>query len=45
MELMDQLGQAVGGAMGGPAGQNPLLQVITSLLGQNSSVGGLAGIV
>lgn len=45
MGLMDQLGQAVGGAMGGQEGQNPLLQAITSLLGQNSSVGGLAGIV
>jgi uncharacterized protein YidB (DUF937 family) len=45
MGLMDQLGQAVGGAMSGQAGQNPLLQAVTSLLGQNSSVGGLAGIV
>jgi uncharacterized protein YidB (DUF937 family) len=42
---MDQLGQAVGGAMGGQSTQNPLLQALTSLLGQNSSVGGLAGIV
>jgi uncharacterized protein YidB (DUF937 family) len=42
---MDQLGQAAGGMMGGQAGQNPLLQAVTSLLGQNSSVGGLAGIV
>ena len=31
--------------MGGQTGRNPLLQAITSLLGQNSSVGGLAGIV
>ena len=45
MGLMDQLGQAVSGAMGGQAGQNPLLQALTGLLGQNSSVGGLAGIV
>ena len=45
MGLMDQLGQAVGGAMSGQAGQNPLLQALTSLFGQNSSVGGLAGIV
>jgi uncharacterized protein YidB (DUF937 family) len=45
MGLMDQLGQAVGGAMGGQTGQNPLLQAVTSLLGQNSGVGGLAGIV
>ena len=45
MGLMDQLGQAAGGAMGGQAAQNPLLQIVTSLLGQNSSVGGLAGLV
>ena len=45
MGLMDQLGQAAGGMMGGQAGQNSLLQAVTSLLGQNSSVGGLAGIV
>lgn len=45
MGLMDQLGQAVSGAMGGQAGQNPLLQALTGLLGQNSSGGGLAGIV
>lgn len=31
--------------MGGQAAQNPLLQIVTSLLGQNSSAGGLAGIV
>jgi len=45
MGLMDQLGQAVTGVMGGQAGQNPLLQALMGLLGQNSSVGGLAGIV
>jgi uncharacterized protein YidB (DUF937 family) len=45
MGLMDQLGQAVGGMMGGQPAQNPLLQAVTSLLGQNSNVGGLAGIV
>jgi uncharacterized protein YidB (DUF937 family) len=45
MGLMDQLGQAVGGAMGGQTAQNPLLQALTSLLGQNSSAGGVAGIV
>lgn len=39
MGLMDQLGQAAGGAMGGQAAQNPLLQIVMSLLGQNSSVG------
>ena len=42
---MDQLGQAAGVAMGGQAAQNPLLQLVTSVLGQNSSVGGLAGLV
>lgn len=45
MGLMDQLGQAVGGMMGGQSGQNPLLQALTGLLGQNSSLGGLAGLV
>ena len=45
MGLMDQLGQAVGGMMGGQNAQNPLLQAVASLLGQNSSVGGLAGLV
>ena len=45
MGLMDQLGQAVGGMMGGQTAQNPLLQAVTSLIGQNSSVGGLAGLV
>ena len=45
MGLMDQLGQAVGGMMGGQNAQTPLLQAVASLLGQNSSVGGLAGLV
>ncbi|NOS77374.1 MAG: DUF937 domain-containing protein [Nitrospira sp.] len=45
MSLMDQLGQAVGGMLGGNSNQNPLLQALTGLLGQNSSVGGLAGLV
>lgn len=45
MGLMDQLGQAVGVKMGGQTAQNPLLQAVTSLLGQNSSAGGLAGLV
>lgn len=45
MSLMDQLGQAVGGMLGGSSNQNPLLQALTGLLGQNSSVGGLAGLV
>ena len=45
MSLMDQLGQAVGGMLGGSSSQNPLMQALTGLLGQNSSVGGLAGLV
>ncbi|HEU5406474.1 MAG TPA: YidB family protein [Nitrospira sp.] len=45
MGLMDQLGQAVGGMMGGQGGQNPLLQVLTSLLGKDGNIGGLAGLV
>ncbi|MCC6141698.1 MAG: DUF937 domain-containing protein [Nitrospira sp.] len=45
MSFMDQLGQAVGGMLEGNGSQNPLLQAVTSLLGQNSSVGGLAGLV
>lgn len=45
MSLMDQLGQAVGGMLGGSSNQNPLLQALAGLLGQNSSVGGLAGLV
>ena len=46
MSLFDQLGQAVGGLMGGSGGnQNPLLQAAMSLLSQNSSVGGVAGLV
>jgi len=42
---MDQLGQAAGGMMGGQTAQNPLLQAVIGLLGQNSSVGGLTGLV
>lgn len=45
MSLMDQLGQAVGGMLGGNGSQNPLLQAVAGLLSQNSSVGGLAGLV
>jgi len=45
MGLMDQLGQAAGGMMGGQTAQNPLLQTVIGLLGQNSSVGGLTGLV
>src|SRR3990167_1247396 len=45
MSLVDQLGQAVGGMLSGSSNQNPLLQALTGMLGQNSSVGGLAGLV
>lgn len=46
MGLMDQLGQTAAGMLGGGnAGQNPLMQAVISLLGQNSSIGGLAGLV
>ena len=45
MSLMDQLGQGVGGMLGGNNNQNPLLQALAGLLGQKSSVGGLAGLV
>ena len=45
MSLMDQLGQAVGGMLGGTSNQNPLVQALTGLLGQNSSIGGLGGLV
>lgn len=46
MGLMDQLGRAIQGMAGGTQAQNPLLQAVTSLLGgQNSSIGGLAGLV
>lgn len=45
MGLMDQLGQAAGGMLGGQSGQNPLLQAVAGLLGKDSSIGGLAGLV
>jgi len=45
MGLMDQLGNAVGGMMEGQSAQSPLLQALTSLLGQSSGAGGLAGLV
>jgi uncharacterized protein YidB (DUF937 family) len=45
MSLLEQLGQAVGGLLGGNNNQNPLLQALAGLLGQKSSVGGLAGLV
>lgn len=45
MGLLDQLGQAAAGMVGGGDKQNPLMQAVISLLGQNSSVGGLGGLV
>lgn len=45
MGLMDQVGQAVGGMLGGQGGQNPLLQAVVGLLGKDSNIGGLAGLV
>lgn len=45
MGLLDQLGHAVGGMMGGQGGQNPLLQAVVGLLGKDSGIGGLAGLV
>ena len=45
MGLIGQLGQTVGGMLGGQGGQNSLLQVVAGLLGKDSSIGGLAGLV
>ena len=45
MGLMDQLGQAAGGMLGGQGGNNLLLQAIAGLLGKGGSIGGLAGLV
>jgi uncharacterized protein YidB (DUF937 family) len=42
---MDQLGQAVGGMMANQGGQNPLLQAVLGLLGKDSHIGGLTGLV
>jgi uncharacterized protein YidB (DUF937 family) len=44
MGILDQLGQAAAGMMGS-GNQNPLVQAAISLLAQNSSVGGLAGLL
>ena len=44
MGLLDQLGQAAAGMMGG-GDKSPLMQAVVNLLGQNSSVGGLSGLV
>ena len=44
MGLLDQLGQAAGGMLGG-GNANPLLKAIVSLLDKNSSIGGLEGLI
>ena len=45
MGLFDQLGQAAAGMMGNSGDHNPLMQAVVGLLGQNSSVGGLGGLI
>ncbi len=45
MGILDQLGQAAAGMMGGGNDQNPLMQAVVGLLGQKSSVGGLSGLI
>jgi uncharacterized protein YidB (DUF937 family) len=45
MGLFDQLGQAAAGMVGQTGNQNPLLQAVVGLLAQNSSVGGLGGLI
>ncbi len=45
MGLFDQLGQAATGMLGQAGNNNPLLQAVVGLLGQNSSVGGLSGLI
>ncbi len=44
MGLLDQLGQAAGGMLGG-GNANPLVKAIVSLLDKNSSIGGLEGLI
>ena len=44
MGLLDQLGQAAGGMLGG-GNANPLLKAILSLLDKNSQLGGLEGLI
>jgi uncharacterized protein YidB (DUF937 family) len=44
MGLLEQLGGMLGG-QGGQGGGNPLLQAVAGLLGKDSSIGGLAGLV
>ena len=45
MGLFDQLGQAAEGMLGQTEGNNPLMQALVGLLGQNSHVGGLSGLI
>lgn len=45
MGLMDQLGRAVGEMMGNQGGHSLLLQAVAGLLGKDSGIGGLAGLV
>ncbi len=45
MGLFDQLGQAAAGMMANKGDQSPLMQALVGLLGQNSNVGGLSGLV
>jgi uncharacterized protein YidB (DUF937 family) len=45
MGIFDQLGQAAAGMMGGGGNQNPLMQAAVGLLGKNSPIGGLAGLI
>ncbi len=45
MGLLDQLGQAAAGMMGQAKDQNPLMQAVVGLLGQQSAVGGLNGLI
>ncbi|HMZ55349.1 MAG TPA: YidB family protein [Nitrospira sp.] len=45
MGLLDQLGQAAAGMMGQGKDQNPLMQAVVGLLGQQSAVGGLSGLI
>ncbi len=45
MGLLDQLGQAAAGMKGVEGNQSPLMQAVIGLLGQNSPVGGLGGLI
>jgi len=45
MGLLDQLGQAAAGMMGQASDQNPLMKAVVGLLGSQSAVGGLSGLI